>query len=391
MPLGHNGPSEHALSDAVAVIIAGGSGTRFWPLSTPRRPKQFLRLFGERTMLQHTFDRLRRLVPAERVLVLTAERFVPLVLEQLPQLPKANVIGEPAGRDTAAAVALAATLCRARFGNPTMIVLPADHMIEPVEAFEEAVATAVEAARAEEALYTFGVPPTYPATGYGYLEAGRRLTGETDRTAVERYQVLRFREKPSYSVAKEYVASGRYYWNSGMFVWTVDAIMREIERHLPEHARLLFPLGEEWGSPAWNRRLRDAFPRVPKISIDFGVMEKAERVSMVKAPFRWSDVGGWTALSAFLRRDAATNAVRGQVYGLDAQDNIVYCADEREQVALVGVKDLVVVRAGSRTLVAHKEKVEEVKKLVETINAQDAQGKGRWAADVHGGGTAAVV
>ena len=189
MPLGHNGPSEHALSDAVAVIIAGGSGTRFWPLSTPRRPKQFLRLFGERTMLQHTFDRLRRLVPAERVLVLTAERFVPLVLEQLPQLPKANVIGEPAGRDTAAAVALAATLCRARFGNPTMIVLPADHMIEPVEAFEEAVATAVEAARAEEALYTFGVPPTYPgdrvrlsrsrpeADGRDGQDGGRALSG----------------------------------------------------------------------------------------------------------------------------------------------------------------------------------------------------------------------
>ena len=261
MPFGRNERSDHALSDAVAVIIAGGSGTRFWPLSTPRRPKQFLRLFGERTMLQHTFDRLRCLVPAERVLVLTAERFVPLVLEQLPQLPTANVIGEPTGRDTAAAVALAATICRTRFGNPTMVVLPADHMIEPVEAFEEAVAAAAEAARAEEALYTFGVPPTYPATGYGYLEAGQRLTGEMDGTAVERYQVLRFREKPTYSVAKEYVASGRYYWNSGMFVWTVDAIMREIKRHLPEHARLLFPLGEEWGSPTWNRRLRDAFPK----------------------------------------------------------------------------------------------------------------------------------
>src|SRR5690606_30424058 len=319
------------------------------------------------------------------------ERFVPLVLEQLPQLPKANVIGEPAGRDTAAAVALAATLCRARFGNPTMIVLPADHMIEPVEAFEEAVATAVEAARAEEALYTFGVPPTYPATGYGYLEAGRRLTGETDRTAVERYQVLRFREKPSYSVAKEYVASGRYYWNSGMFVWTVDAIMREIERHLPEHARLLFPLGEEWGSPAWNRRLRSVFPKVPKISIDFGVMEKAERVSMVKAPFRWSDGGGWTAISAFLQRDAATNSERGHVYGLDARGNIVYCADEQEQVALVGVKDLVVVRVGGRTLVAHKGRVEDVKKVVESLQLQEAQGKGRWTADAPDSGTVVVV
>lgn len=380
----------YALSDAVAVIIAGGSGTRFWPLSTPWRPKQFLRLFGDRTMLQRTFDRLGGLVPAERVLVLTAERFVPLVLEQLPELPPANVIGEPAGRDTAAAIALAAAVIRARFHNPAMIVLPSDHMIEPVEAFQEAVRTAVEAARAEGALYTFGVPPAYPATGYGYLEAGERLAGDSD-DAVERYHVLRFREKPSFSVAKEYVASGRHFWNSGMFVWTVDAIIREIERHLPEHARLLLPLGKEWGTPGWERQVRDVFPRVPKISIDFGVMEKAESVRMVKAPFRWSDVGGWTALSAFLRRDTATNAVRGQVYGLDARGNIVYCDDEREEVALVGVEDLVVVRAGRRTLVARKEKVEDVKQLVEKIHAKSVRDKGRWGANVRGGGTAAVM
>lgn len=362
-----------ASPDRVGVIIAGGSGTRFWPLSTPHRPKQFLRLFGERTMLQHTFDRLRRLVPAEHVLVLTGERFVPLVHEQLPELPRANVIGEPAGRDTAAAVAVAAAICRARFGNPAMVVLPADHVIEPVEAFEEAVSAAVWAARAEGELYTFGVPPAYPATGYGYLEAGERLEVEGAPPA-ERYRVLRFREKPSLSVAKEYVASGRFYWNSGMFVWTADAILREIERHLPEHARLLFPLGEAWGKPGWIDRLRAVFPRVPKISIDFGVMEKAERVAMVKAPFRWSDVGGWNALAAFLRRDGATNAVRGEVHGLDAHGNIVYCADEREQVALVGVDDLVVVRAGLRTLVAHKEKVEEIKKLVEGALLQEAEG-----------------
>lgn len=387
---------QNALSDTVAVIIAGGSGTRFWPLSTPHRPKQFLRLFGERTMLQHTFDRLRRLVSPERVLVLTGERFVSLVQEQLPEIPRANVIGEPAGRDTAAAIALATAICRARFGNPTMLVLPADHVIEPVEAFEAAVSAAIQAARAEEALYTFGVPPTYPATGYGYLEAGERLACERpsddpDAQPIERYRVLRFREKPSLTVAKQHVASGRFYWNSGMFVWTVDTIAREIETHLPDHARLLFPLGDEWGTPAWNRRLRAVFPRVPKISIDFGVMEKAERVGMIKAPFSWSDVGGWTALSDFLQHDAATNAVRGEVFGWDARGNIVYCADEKEQVALVGVDDLVIVRAGSRTLVAHKEKAEEIKKIVERINAQEVQRKGRWIEDAHSSGTAAVV
>ena len=398
---GSRKPRPELLSDCVAVIIAGGSGTRFWPLSTPHRPKQFLKLIGERTMLQHTFDRLRRLVTAERVLVLTGERFVPLVLEQLPELPQSNVIGEPTSRDTAAAVALAAAICRARFGNPAMVVLPADHVIRPVEAFEQAVAAAVSAARRDGGLYTFGVQPTYPATGYGYLEVGERLgddltadgrpaserraaggsalgmpgpasvrsvTSATSDPAVERYRVVRFKEKPALSVAKEYVASGRHFWNSGMFVWTVEAIMREIDKHLPEHARFLFPLGEEWGDLGWESKLRAAFAKVSKISIDFGVMEKAERVVMIKAPFDWSDVGGWRALSAFLRRDAAANAVRGQVRGLEARGNIVYCDDEREEVALVGVDDLVVVRVGSRTLVAHKDKAEEIKALVERID-----------------------
>lgn len=379
------------LADAVAVIIAGGSGTRFWPLSTPNRPKQFLRLFGERTMLQQTFDRLRRLLPAERVLVLTSERFVPLVREQLPELPPANVIGEPVGRDTAAAVALAAAVSRARFGNPVMVVLPADHMIEPLEAFEEAISAAVRAARADGSLYTFGIPPSYPATGYGYLEAGERLDNGASGEPVERYRVRRFREKPSLSVAREYVASGRFFWNSGMFVWTVEAIVQEIERHLPEHARLLFPLGKEWDSPAWTGRLRAVFPKVPKISIDFGVMEKAARVAMIKAPFRWSDVGGWNALSAFLPHDGAdNNAVRGDVYSLDARENIVYCADEREQVVLVGVDNLVVVRSGPRTLVAHREKVEEIKKVAERLSAREMQGKAKWVGEAPRSGTASA-
>lgn len=403
---------EHKLDDRVAVIMAGGSGTRFWPLSTAQRPKQFLKLFGDRTMLQHTFDRLQGIVEPERVFILTGEQYLPLVYQQLPEVPRENVIAEPMARDTAAAIALAVAVCRARLGDPTMIVLPADHFVEPAEAFRRAVDVAVRSAAAEEALYTFGVPPTYPATGYGYLEAGERLgadgteqtagtaptangalrPGADDAPAVERYVVVRFKEKPSLQVAKEYVASGKYFWNSGMFVWKTSVIAREIERYLPEHARLIFPLGEAWGTPEWHRRLRDAYRGVPKISIDFGVMERAERVRMVRAPFKWSDVGGWPALSPFLRRDGATNAVRGRLYCLGARDNIVYCTDEQELVALVGVEDMIVVRAGKHTLVAHKDRAEEIKKLVEMINERsEAVQQGRWVADAGGNNTAAVL
>src|SRR5690606_2407007 len=238
------------------VIMAGGSGTRFWPLSTAQRPKQFLKLFGDRTMLQHTFDRLTGIVEPDRILILTGERYVPLVFQQLPEVPQENVIAEPMARDTAAAVALATATCIERFGDPTMIVQPADHFVKPVEDFQLAVEVAARSAAGEEALYTFGVPPTYPATGYGYLEAGDRLdggaeegaksglaangalSGAFDEGAVERYVVRRFKEKPSLQVAKEYVASGKYFWNSGMFVWKASVIAREIERHLPDHARL---------------------------------------------------------------------------------------------------------------------------------------------------------
>jgi len=390
--------------------MAGGSGTRFWPLSTAQRPKQFLKLFGDRTMLQHTFDRLTGIVEPDRILILTGERYVPLVFQQLPEVPQENVIAEPMARDTAAAVALATAICMERFGDPTMIVLPADHFVKPVEDFQLAVEVAARSAAGEEALYTFGVPPTYPATGYGYLEAGDRLdggaeegaksglaangalSGAFDEGAVERYVVRRFKEKPSLQVAKEYVASGKYFWNSGMFVWKASVIAREIERHLPDHARLIFPLGKVWGTKEWNWRLRSAFRSVPKISIDFGVMEKADRVRMVKAPFSWSDVGGWPALSSFLRRDGATNAVRGRVYCLGANDNIVYCTDEQELVALVGVDDMIVVRAGKHTLVAHKDKAEEIKHLVEVINERSDQVRqGRWVADASGSNTAAVL
>ena len=350
--------------DLVAVIMAGGSGTRFWPLSLPSKPKQFLALFGDRTMLQLTVDRLSGLVPPEHTLVLTNGRHAGLVRRQLPQIPAANVIGEPMARDTAAAVALAAVLCEARFGDPVMAVLTADHLIQPVELFQQTLLSAARAARESGALYTFGIAPAYPSTGYGYLEAGDPL--ETD-DGIEHFRLAKFREKPDQETAREFVASGHHSWNSGMFAWRTSAISTAIRTFLPGHAERLEPLKSSDGSSKWVTDLQAAFEPLEKISIDFGVMEKANDVRMVRAAFQWSDVGGWLALEQFHQPDEAGNRGTGKIRSLDAETNAVFCEDPEEMVALVGVKDLVVVRSGKRTLVTHRSATEKVKTLVEQM------------------------
>ena len=354
--------------DLVVVIMAGGVGTRFWPLSNDRKPKQFLNLFGDRTLLQMSLDRISGLVAPERVLVLTNKTFVSMVKDQLPEIPAENVIGEPMRRDTAAAVGLAAVLCRKRFGNPVIVTLTADHLIEPVDLFCKTLLSAARRAANENAIYTFGIEPTYPATGYGYLERGARITNEDGNDeGVEHFQLLRFKEKPDLETARQYVESGRYYWNSGMFVWTADTILKEIEAHLVNHAKALSRIAPFDQTPEWDEALRVAFESVERVSIDFGVMEKANNVCCVASKFSWSDVGGWLALKDCLSRDEAGNCCRGESLTLDARDNLVFCEDPEETVMMVGVKDLVIVRAGGKTLVVHKDRTEDIKKLVEAM------------------------
>lgn len=346
------------------VIMAGGSGTRFWPLSTEERPKQFLRLFGARSMLQLTWDRIATLVPEERVFVLTNARYLPLVREQLPQLPADNVIGEPMARDTSGAIALATAVCRARHGDPVMAVLTADHLIQPVEVFQSTLVSAAEAAKASGALYTFGVVPSFPATGYGYLEAGESL-GVSG--GVEHFILDGFREKPDLDTARAFLKARRYSWNSGMFVWRTSAIEAALRRHLPTHGAIIAPLAEADRTPGWNEAMVEAFEPLPKISIDFGVMEKAERVRMIRATFEWSDVGDWLALERFHEPDGDGNRGSAKIHALGANNNAVFCDAEGEAIALVGVRDLIVVRAGNRTLVAHRTATEQVKQLVERL------------------------
>lgn len=351
--------------DLAVVIMAGGAGTRFWPLSTEERPKQFLKLFGERSLLQKSFDRVAGLLPPERILILTSELFIPIVSEQLPELPLKNIIGEPMRRDTAAAVALAALLCRKRFGNCTMTIMTADHIIEPVEAFQKILLSAAGEAKKNKVIYTFGIKPEYAATGYGYLETGEQTM---DDDGVRHFKLIRFKEKPDLATAEEYVKSGRFLWNSGMFVWQTDTIIGEFERQLPSHLDTIAPAIEEDGTSRWQEALRKGFEPLTKISVDFAIMEKAEDIRTVESRFSWSDVGGWPAMDEFMDKDESCNSCRGDVKTYDAASNMVFCEDEKETVALVGVKDLIVVRTGKKTLIVARDRAEDIKKLVEGLD-----------------------
>ena len=348
----------------VVVIMAGGAGTRFWPVSTRSRPKQFLRLLGDHSLLQQSYDRAQLLTDPQHVLVMTNAEFVPVVREQLPDLPSENVVGEPLRRDTAAAVALAAFVARARFGSPVMVVLTADHLIEPPEEFRRAMRSAIAAAAAAPVLYTLGVPPAYPATGYGYLHQGTEVEGSE---GIRHYEVLGFREKPDLETARHYVESGEFWWNSGMFVWSVAAILAAIRHQLPVHVAALEPAAEAVGTDREAEALRLAFEDLPSISIDLGVMEQAEHVRMVAAPFQWNDLGGWLALEEFFDPDDRGNRGRGSLALLDADGNMIMTEDPDELIALVGVTNLIVVRAGRRTLVVDRSRAEEVKELVRRL------------------------
>ena len=354
------------MENLVAILMAGGAGTRFWPVSTEQRPKQFLSLFGGRSLLQESMDRLAGLVPPERILVLTSRDFVPLVREQLPEVPAHQVIGEPLRRDTAAAVALAALVTRRLFGDCVMAVLTADQKIAPEERFREILRSAAAGAEESGALYTMGVVPRFPATGYGYLRRGAPVARPD---GVPHYRLLEFREKPGLETAKAFLESGEYLWNSGMFLWRTEAILGEFERLLPDHVRLLQGALEQWGTEGWEPALQAAFEPLPRTSIDFGVMEKAGDVRMVAADFDWDDVGGWLAVEPFLEQDPAGNHFRGRLAAFEASRNTVFCEDPAESVALVGLEDVVVIRAGHRTLVAPRHRLEDVKKMVERLDA----------------------
>ncbi len=343
-----------------ALILAGGSGERFWPLSRRARPKQLLKLVSDKTLLEETIDRLEGLVPSERILILTNIDQENAVRELLPDLPPENIVAEPAKRDTAAAVALATAWVAARDHRATMMVLPADHVIKDRAAFQETMRTAARAAEETGSLVTIGVKPTWACPGFGYIEQGAPAPLQDGSTPNDVFRVMRFREKPNAELADAFVRKGNFRWNAGMFVWSVPTVLREFNRHAPELADFISQLR---ATGNWERALSSRFPGLPMISFDYAIMEKADRVLMVEANFDWDDVGGWRAVASYLPKDEQANAANCELTTLNASKNIVF-SDQPSKIALLGVHNLIVVRTEDTILICSRHDAEKIKNLV---------------------------
>lgn len=342
-----------------AVIMAGGSGTRLWPLSRRLRPKQLLRLFEGASLLQLARRRLDGVFPSQNIWVVTSAHYIDQVAEQLPDVPRANLIGEPMGRDTANAIGLAANLLARRDPEATLAVFTADQMITPQARFAASIQAGLQAAEDfPDSLVTFGITPTSAHTGYGYLRRGAAL-----RPGV--FRVAEFKEKPTSEVAATYFRSGEHYWNSGMFAWRVPTILAELERCLPDNARELKRLAADWDCVAGVPEAAVRFEQLRKISIDYAVMEKARDALLVEMTCDWQDMGSWLAIAATRTPDERGNvAISPRTLLADAQNNVLVSEADHLIVAL-GVSDLVVVHSGDATLICRKDQVERIKDLTQ--------------------------
>lgn len=346
-----------------ALILAGGSGERFWPLSRRARPKQLLRLVAEQTLLEQTVARLEGLVGRERVLILTNVEQEAAVRELLPGLPKENIIAEPAKRDTAAAVALGAGWVAVRDHFATMIVLPADHVITDTAGFQKTLTAAAAAAEETGALVTIGVKPTWACPGFGYIEQGEAVRLRSVEADNGIHRVVRFREKPNTDLAESFLRKGNFRWNAGMFVWSVPSVLSEFNRHTPELASFISQLRAQ---DNFEKTVRDRFAKLPRISFDYAIMEKADRVLVVEASFDWDDVGSWRAVAKYFKNDPEGNAANCEITTLDSTNNIVFNADGTS-IALLGVHNLIVVRTPDAVLICHRHQAEKIKNLVSKL------------------------
>ncbi|MBM3998219.1 MAG: mannose-1-phosphate guanylyltransferase [Planctomycetes bacterium] len=348
-----------------AVIMAGGAGTRFWPASRVNRPKQLLPLAGERTMIQATCDRLAGLVEPDRILVVTNANLTRAIGEQLPDVPPSAIVGEPCKRDTAPCVGLSAMWIARRDPDAVLVVMPADHVIEPREAFQQAIGDAVRLVDAcSDPLVTFGIRPTYPATHYGYIERGEPWEGAGGTIAAHR--VARFREKPAKDVAEQFLATGRFYWNAGIFVWRARTILDAIKSFEPEMYGRLAKIFEGGSDARFQERFEEQFEAIQGKSIDYAVLERHPRVVVIEPEFSWDDVGNWGSLARTRGADDQGNTIIGRHVGIDTRDAIV-CSDDRHVVVTVGLRDCVIVHTPDATLVADRRDEEAMRQVVDRL------------------------
>jgi mannose-1-phosphate guanylyltransferase len=345
-----------------AVIMAGGGGTRLWPLSRKNRPKQMLQLVDERTLFQSAVQRLEGVFPSERIFVVTVKNQAEELQAQCPEIPEDNFILEPLPRGTASVVALAAVALNNINANAVMAVLTADHVILNTEKYHQLLNSAYSAAQ-DGYLITLGITPTFPATGYGYIQQGEKIDSYGDLNV---YKVLRFKEKPSEEKAQEMLDAGNHAWNSGMFVWRVDRILKEFERQMPDLHSKITTISEAWNRSDRQKTVHRIWPKIHPETIDYGIMENAERVAVIPAKsLGWSDVWSWDALFDVLPSDDDGNIVIGGFHiPVDTSDSLIYMNQDRRLIVTIGVKDLVVVDTGDVVLVCRKDQAQKVREVV---------------------------
>lgn len=342
-----------------AVIMAGGVGSRFWPRSKERKPKQLIRIAGENTMIQDTVKRLNGLVKKENIFVITNKIQKLRVKEQLPEIPEENIIDEPFGKNTAACIGLASVLIKSKNQEAVTITLPSDHLIKDDEQFRECLSTAANFAYKSKGLVTIGITPTRPETGYGYIQF--------DEDGVEKniFKVLTFAEKPNLATARRFLESGDFLWNSGIFIWRVDSILNEIKKYLPDLYEGLETLEPSINTPDFEKQLVHVYGQLKSISIDYGVMENSDNVYLTKADFYWNDVGNWEAVYEISEKNEEGNALIGDVYTQNTYGSYIF--SPRKFTATIGVENLIVINTNEALLVCHRNNAQDVRQIVDYL------------------------
>lgn len=344
--------------------MAGGGGTRFWPLSRQELPKQLLNLTGKDLMVNETIDRLEGNVEKEDIFIVTNVTQAELMLEATSgRISAGHILAEPAARNTAACIGYAAMEILQKYGDGIMCILPSDHYIKKTDVYKKVIADAIQIAERTDALVTIGIQPTFPSTGYGYIRH------EEEKSQDGYYRVKSFVEKPNLKKAKEYLLSGEYLWNSGMFIWKASVIMRYFEELLPDVHDCLQKIGKALNTPKEQEVIQEVYPQIPKISIDYGIMERADKVLVLEGDFGWSDVGSWDALEALYDKDEYGNITYGEQVHIDTHDCIIYAKDKL--VTTIGLDSVIVVETEDAVLVCDKNRAQEVKKIVEALQDCD--------------------
>lgn len=347
-----------------ALILAGGKGTRLYPLSREKNPKQFLKVVNDKSFLRSTVDRIKPIVPSENIFVVTNKEYLSKIYEELPEINKNNIFDEPSNKETATCIGLSAVKLLKRDKDAVMIVLPSDHYIEDDKTFRDTINSAVEIAERKRGLVTIGVEPSRPETGYGYIEMGERIVGE-----MASFKVERFTEKPNIEVAKDFILKGTYLWNSGMFVWRADVFMREMERYLPKMYKCMMNIYQSIDTKVEQTIIKEQYVVIDGISVDFGIMQKTKKSFVIKCEFTWDDIGTFAALSRFLASYRG-NSISGKVFTEDTENCTIFGGDRL--IIGFGLKDIVIVDGGDVLLVMDKNKDQEIKRLVTGLKEEEA-------------------